>query len=484
MKKILSVWAIVLMVFALYGQPSSLYYMTNLRQTIYTNPARVSNCSCGFSFPALSAWGGIFSNPVTYSDIFGRTDTTYYIDLKNLANVLGDNNYLLFDARQDFWTFGFWIQDFYIHFSTSLVASGALNYPKSIFELLAYGNQAPYNNVDFSGLGLNTMAYEQTAINVGYKLMPNLTVGGALKFYRGLFNFATNSFTATASVDTSYTNNYPVTINASYDFNISGPFRMGYDTAGIFQFGVLHNPWEITPNNDTIFHLDSLKRILRPRNFGFGIDLGIVYKPIDQVELSASIIDLGFITWKDAGYSLSANADQVVFDGVDIFDTAKTQALIDTFLMQIQPNIDNSPYKKSLYTKVYLGAAYTPFSSLTLGLHYRGTHIGSTWFNVYTAGLYWNPGKWSFSLNYSIYPNSKNNLGAGMQLDLGLMQVYFLMDNISIPYFGLSYFTSSDVPPDQNKATLWVKNTSLINFMFGLNFKFGCKDRTDYGLLD
>ena len=35
------------------------------------------------------------------------------------------------------------------------------------------------------------------------------------------------------------------------------------------------------------------------RNPGFAVDVGVNYRPIDQLLLSASAVDIGFISWKD-----------------------------------------------------------------------------------------------------------------------------------------------------------------------------------------
>ncbi len=485
MKRVLIIFAIFLGVqFGLKAQPATLYYMTNLRQTIYTNPARMSDCSFSFAFPGLTLYSSLYSNPLNYSDIFSLNNSNgrFYIDFRKIASSLGQNNgTLLNENRISILNFGIRYRQWYFNFDYSVRNQNYFEYPKGLFDFLAYGNTGKYANVDLSGINLNTLLYTQKSFTVAYRPLRNLKIGVSLKLNHGLMNIQTNSFNVSAKFDTTETNNYPVTLVGDYNLNMAGPVRP-----------VLYNnklaivPTSSPVNDSGKVSVDSVMHMINSmKNSGLAMDLGIVYSPIKYVELSASIIDLGYIKWRTNATNLMAALDSVTFDGTDLLDSTKTQAIIDTIEQQLSPKLTYAPYKTSLYAKFNFGIALKPVYYLTLGFNYRATKLPSSWYNVYTLGAYLNPGYgWSFAMNYSWYPNSRKNIGMGMAFNLFGAQLYFMMDNISLPNFGISYFTNRNTPYTENSATNWVKQTQLINFMFGLNFHFGCYDRTDYGMLD
>ncbi len=456
------------------AQPSTLYFMTNLRQTIYTNPARMSDCSFSFAFPGLTLYNGLYTNSLRFANLFSydQNKQKYYIDLDKIDQSLADkNNSFIMDTRWSLLNFGFRYRYWYFHFDYSIRSQGYFGYPRGIIDFLAHGNTGQYSTIDLSDLSVNYMLYTQKSITIAYQLLRNLKVGATIKFNHGYLNARTNKFNLVANFDTAYNNNYPVTLVGSYDFNVSYPdFPQSiFLSTGRYSFTF----------NDSVFN------ILKSRNHGLSFDFGLVYQPIKQVEISASITNLGYIKWRENAKELFANLDSVTFNGMDVFDTTKTKALLDTIKSQINPKFKEGPYVTGTYKTLNFGLGVKPVNYLTLGFNYHGTKYGNVWYNVYTLGAYLNPGYgWSFALDYSWYPNSRKNIGAGFAFNLFGAQLYFMMDNISLPNFGISYFTNRNTPPSENSATDWVKNTQVVNFMFGLNFNFGCRDRIDYGLLD
>ncbi len=486
MKRVLIIIAIFLGVqFGLKAQPATLYYMTNLRQSIYTNPARMSDCSFSIAFPGLTLNSMIYSNPLNYSDIFSLNNSTgkFYIDFRKIASSLdGNNGNFLLNNRISLLNFGIRYRQWYFNFDYSIRNENYFEYPKGLFDFLAYGNTGQYSNIDLSGISLNSMLYTQKSFTVAYRPLRNLKIGASLKFNHGLMNIETKSFNINAKFDTSQTNNYPVTLSGEYNIYTAGPIRP------VLQDNKLAFVPTVSPADSTTGKVSAgsiMHLINSMKNSGLALDLGVIYNPIKQVELSASIIDLGYIKWRTNATNLYASLDSVTFDGTDLLDSTKTQAILDTIKMQLSPKLTYAPYKTSLYAKFNLGVAVKPVYYLTLGFNYRATKLPSSWYNVYTLGAYLNPGYgWSFAMNYSWYPNSRKNIGMGMAFNLFGAQLYFMMDNISLPNFGISYFTNRNTPYTENSATNWVKQTQLINFMFGLNFHFNCYDRTDYGMLD
>ncbi len=483
MKKIAIIFSFIIMGFSTFPQLATSYFMTNLRQSIYTNPARMQDCGFSFSLPLLNMQSSAYLSTLNITNLFSQDNTgKFYVDFDKLAANSADFNYLYNTNQLSFFSlgirFGF---PLYIHFDNSLKTNFYLNYPRGLVDFLSQGISPSNPRFSLTNLNIYSLIYKQTAITVGFKITKDLTVGASLKALTGLATINTKSLILDINVDTANNTNYPIDITSAYDLYYSGPVNFSYNdslvldtTSGLLALGAGAD-------------LNSIRNLLSPKNHGWALDLGFVYSPIKYVEISGSIIDLGYIKWKTNPREISHNETTFHFEGVDVInDTNATDQLIDTLKTLIAPTVADNEFTTSLNTRIYLGIAFKPVDYLSLGFAYQTIKLQpKNWMNIYHFSAAFNFGYgWSLTGTYSIYPHSYNNFGLGAALKLGFLQLYFLTDNLALPNFGLSYFTNRTTPPEQNSATLWLKKTQLVNFHFGINFNFGCKDRLDYGLLD
>ncbi len=457
--------------------------MTNLRQSIYTNPARMQDCGFSFSFPMLNLNTSLFLSTLNVNNIFSVDNAgQYYVDFDKIASNSADFNYLYNSNQISLFSFGVRIgYPLYLHMDHSIKASFYANYPRGLMEFLAQGISPSNPSFVLTDFNLSSTIYKQTSLSAGFKLTKDLTIGASIKRLTGLATFYTRSTTFNLTIDTANDANYPMNITTAYDFFYAGPVGFTYTDSLV----VDSNSALLAYSNNPSF--STLKSIISPNNHGWALDLGFVYKPIKYVEVSGSIIDLGYIKWKTNSKEISHQETSYYFDGLDILnDTNATEKFIDTLKTLIEPTVADNEFTTYLNTRIYLGVAVKPVEYLSLGFAFQSIKLQPrNWMNIYHFSAAVNVGYgWSLTGTYSIYPHSYNNFGMGLALKLGPMQLYFITDNLALPNFGISYFTNSNTPPDQNSATLWLKKTQLANFHFGLNFNFGCKDRLDYGLLD
>ncbi len=483
MKKILVLATIVFAIMQLgFSQQRSLYYLTNLRQVIYTNPARMSNCGFSMSLPATPIDVSLFSNPLKYNNLFSKDDEgTYYIDFDKIASSLQNTAYIDAEARASILGFGIRYRRWYFNYDYSLINQSFIYYPKSLFEFLSIGNSGQNNTVDLSELYVNQSLYFKSSLSAAYRLTRNLNIGLALNHYRGLASVNFNSFDFVANV--SQDQNYPLTITTGYNISFSGPVRFYYQGDSL-----VVNPVKFQKDS-THFYIDSIKNALTASNTGWGIDLGVVYKPFKFLEISASLLDLGYIKWKYMVTNFISPKKTVYFDGVDLLkaknDSSYINRLADSILQFTKPGLNHDLFKSSTYPKLNLGLALYPTQWAVLGFNYRAVFLPTAVLKSYNFALALNfMNGWTLAGTYTIYPDSYNNFGFGLATKLGPVQLYVLADNMSLANFGVSFFTNRNTPPEQNSATLWVKDSNLASLMFGINFNFGCFDRTDYGLLD
>lgn len=171
-------------------------------------------------------------------------------------------------------------------------------------------------------------------------------------------------------------------------------------------------------------------------NSGMGIDLGINYQLSPDLSLSASVIDLGQITWKnnlqsrvmDQNYPL----DHLTFDsqkGIIIKDEA------DTYKDELDfPDIppDTASFSTSLPMFVYAGVKYQVHPGFSVSITNRYAvikHLNYNSFSI-TANLNVNQ-KLSLSTGYSMIGDSRFNIPMALLHEGNFGQVYLGTDNLS-----------------------------------------------------
>lgn len=205
---------------------------------------------------------------------------------------------------------------------------------------------------------------------------------------------------------------------------------------------------------------------------GVGLDLGATYEPMDNLTLSASILDLGFITWGSA-IKAQTRTNQFEFDGFDnlsfMDDNENDPNSIDnqfeelfddlTELTRMNVEPEESRYRYSIPTTMILGMDYQmPFyQRLSVGL------MLYTKFNKYNP---WSEGR--FAVNYSPadffsmtvnYGVSKygHSMGWVLNLNPGPINLYFGTDNM------IGNVTPQYVPINRLNASVFM----------GVNYTFG-----------
>jgi hypothetical protein len=173
-------------------------------------------------------------------------------------------------------------------------------------------------------------------------------------------------------------------------------------------------------------------------NSGFGLDLGASYKVNDKLSLSASLLDLGIINWKDDVQNYTSNDIDYSFRGIniegflqdslDVFDE-----LVDSLNTVFEQDENNNAYSTSLQTRFYLGGRY----ELTKWLDVTGLFFSEVINKKYRGALHVGANakvnQWlSATLNYGYYGRSWSNVGIGLSLRGGPVQFFLSIDNIMV----------------------------------------------------
>ncbi|MFH2094448.1 MAG: DUF5723 family protein, partial [Bacteroidota bacterium] len=316
-------------------------------------------------------------------------------------------------------------------------------------------------------LGFSSMLYREFSLGASKKMNSKLTLGVKAKILFGILNAWTKADNFTFLTDE---DDFDYTLNGEYVLNVSQPFYaiadMDYDYEAdsmIFEL-------------DTLMDMDNpdVGKILMPwNNPGLALDFGAVYEYDSKLTLYGSLLDIGFIRWKNNPHTLKGNFD-VLFDGYDIThilqdDDSITQLYFDNWqdsmirLVNREYNTDN--YTTYLNPKIYLGGTYKINDMFTTGALWRGELWQHRFMTSFTlTGQVFVKRWFSGTLSYSVMNSTFTNVGAGAMFKVGPTQFYLVTDNV----FGF----------------IWPQAVRDINLRWGINLVFGCKKRTSETLIN
>lgn len=216
----------------------------------------------------------------------------------------------------------------------------------------------------------------------------------------------------------------------------------------------------VNTSGTTLLEDDEVAYVTNTKNGGFGIDMGGTYQLNEQISFAASIINLGFINWKEDTKSHTSNGSftfagienegLLTGGGFDIDIDQLTDSISDIFALEEEA----VAYTTTLPTQVYLTGNYqlatnTTASATLYSDFYQSFRRG------FALGIRQNVGRWlQAAATYSIQSRSYNNLGLGLALTTGPkgLQLYFATDNIV--------------------ALAAVGNAKVVNMRTGFNFVF------------
>jgi hypothetical protein len=178
-------------------------------------------------------------------------------------------------------------------------------------------------------------------------------------------------------------------------------------------------------------------------NPGFALDLGVSAKLSSNLELSASMIDLGFISWRRDITTFAENG-HYLFRGINMNTPTETNkppektdagglfvALYDSMRTSFYPNPATEKFSSVLPVKLYLAGEYKLNDQMTLGGVARLRLYNNLIHTSYTASLNAKISRnFAFSASYSLMESTINNLGLAAVFHIGNIQLYTVSDNI------------------------------------------------------
>lgn len=400
-KKIILGLVFVAFAFSLSAQRTGeLMYFSTLPQASKYNPANHGNNKLYIEIPVLGHLGmSVNTSGFAYKDFVNQHPVypdSLQLDFNGFADKLKDNNYVGFGMSTDLLGFGFTFDKVnHVSFNLSLNFESRFNFSKGLFDLITRGTDSQDRELDvFKDKLLDATSYLTAAFGYARDIDDKLTVGGNVKLYFGLMNITSKKTDVTVEFDGA-----TMATISNIDINTSNAFANWYMKSSSSGDGATFDDVEGVPSN--IF-----------KNKGFGLDLGATYKINDAMEVSASVIDLGWINWKSNSINVhSANPNtRVEFAGAETqYDNMGND--LDDYFNDLADSLKNSfdlvttkngGYSTAIPTKLYLGYSWNFFPNMYAQALYKGRIIAGTLENSLTLAYTYRMGSLQASVGNTI----------------------------------------------------------------------------------
>ncbi|WP_439130051.1 DUF5723 family protein, partial [Polaribacter sp.] len=255
-----------------------LYNFNSLPQTLLLNPGIENNYKYHIGVPLLSGFSAeLGATSFVPSNIFVADNLSFNDKVTTLLNRLKTSDYFKVNTQIEILNAGFRYHDktyFSFGFYEELDAIGY--YPKDVFTLVNKGNGAFLNkSFDISQLLYKADILGVIHAGITQKVNEKLTLGGRFKIYSSTLNIqSTNNY------GTFTTNEGNNNIYIHYLDNVN----VNLKTSGLV-------------SNDEYIDDPStyLKNTFFGGNLGFGLDVGFTYQINRQLQISGSLLDVGFV---------------------------------------------------------------------------------------------------------------------------------------------------------------------------------------------
>ncbi|GHV68402.1 hypothetical protein FACS1894199_15590 [Bacteroidia bacterium] len=433
----------------------TMYHMKDLPVNNQLNPAfQPLNGSIYIGFPALSSLSFnamLMGEGVSVGNI---------MDQKFKAMVTGKGDFAGGGFGLDYspLNFGFMVKDMYFTFDAKMKVNIEGRVPKDLQELIWFGNgnagtQSGHiktlgKELELAGLGVDATAYAEIALGFSKSLLANkqLILGGKIKYLQGIANVSfgldEGSFIKTDE------NTYEISALLKPKISAGGALSLGMKDKASVPFDSIMNSLTDAMNNIGI----------STGSRGVGFDLGgSWYLPWvgngRKLNVSASVLNLGFINWQGTTVEASENNKPLTFDGISMDGGSDfATGLMDSIQVNTKVTLKTAGERVWLSPTLYVGANYELFKYLNVGalFGYQFSKSGGT--PLYSVSLNTQKFMVNASLSYSYY-NGNNNVGLGLLLGKKYFQYHLIADNLL--------------------AAVDFKNAQNVNIRLGLGLLFG-----------
>jgi hypothetical protein len=428
-------WLLQMPVASCFAQTEqSLFFMKNVYQSSYANVANLPNYRVSVTLPGLGGLGlGLVNSGFDLKSVSRFQNDTTFIDGNKLVNGLGKYNLVAFNLQYDLFALRFRSRRTFFSFNVSDRFFFRFSYPKSLMELLWYGNTRFLGqNLAMNNLGVSSTFYREYGVGISHEA-GRFTYGGRIKLLQGFGNVSTSRSQATLFTAPTFDQ---LEVQSNLVVNTSGYDEKYYEDI----------------DQDKVVSL-----LTDFSNKGFGLDASLGYQATDALKLHAGVNNLGRIRWTRfvKNYTSQGTVD---FKGVELSAIAKDSVVdfdnyFDSVGRRFEFRESANAYSTGILANYFLSANYTFDPAFSLGgAVFMEYYFGFRPATTVAAQLALN--RWlEMNLTWSTQYRKYDLFGAAFMVKPGPFQFFLAGDNL----FGLF-----------NPA-----NVRSFNLRLGMNLVFG-----------
>ncbi len=407
-------------------QYNSLYWMKGIPQSSYGNPALAPQPNFFIGLPVISSLSlnmsnrGFMIGDVLRLDMYNE----YYWDNDNLLNQLKPNNHFHGSLHVDLLSFGLRHKDSYFIFQVTDRVELNVGYTADMAYLLVKGSDAYPSNMlpgDFIGLGTDYHHYREYAASYTRDWSPAITTGIRGKILAGLAHTAVNYESMHLQTDPSDGKrklHADILVNSS---NTSIPRILKGEELDDGHFANSSHAVDYLTNSN---------------NLGAAIDLGMIIRPTPSLHLGFSILDIGFIDWKEQAehVRITGASDFSGIDLQDMFEGGFAENFLnhaDTISYDFDLVALEGSYRQTLSPRIIASAAIDLSQRHQLALLTQGFYYNDRLYPSASISYYARPSHaFGIIMSYTVANMNYTNIGFGFNLNLGPLQLYAVSDNV------------------------------------------------------
>lgn len=399
------------------------HFQTEIVQRNAWNPAAMQDVDAQimlFGFQPFIGSSG-FSLKDALVEI-GGTDSLG-ISIPRIYEALDAQNIIRSDLELDW--FGFAIalkdQDMQIGLNFGSRVHSQVGYDRDMLGVLLFGNAAYIDQTIEVGPQVSMMAYSDLGLSAAKRFGEKFQVGLTLHYLNGALAINTPRHLASLYTAPEY---YQLDMELDYELNAALP------TVGVLdsiQQGVV-NTEDISVN------------VGFSQNHGFALDAGAMFRPLENLEISAGIQGLGAISWRKNAQKFVSRGN-FYFDGVEPQHTEDQPlferlvnldfaAVADSIMESYEVSISDGNFSMSVPMRLFVAANYSPVDNVQLGATLqRETFQGVSHSAIgLYGGLKFNHA-FSVGLSYGRDTEFGSMVGLHSHANLGPLQGYLSLEN-------------------------------------------------------
>jgi hypothetical protein len=389
--------------------------LTWVPQASYTDiTVRNNEYKTSVSIPVL---GSLQLNYFNSAFKYNRLVQNNTIDPNSIIPKLKKYNQLYSGGSIDLFALRIQKKNYTLQVSLRDVWTQRFVYTKDLANLIWNGNAAfAGSSANFNNVRFAANYYRELGIGVTKKVNDKFSVGIRAKLLMGIANVTTQQ-----SKSSLYTDPNGLVLNGHSDVTVL--------TAGVM-------------NSNQVKTSD----FLGLNNLGTALDIGARYNFSDKISVAGNLNNIGFIHWKKDVQNYRVNGDYN-YTGIAMKDSANIvnanwKNIGDSLGGIFKPKKDTKAYNSWLTPSLYLNGTYLVKKDLNVYVAVAMDFYHSLR-GAFTVGATQTIGKTiQATVNYTITPNSYFNIGAGIAVRGGPIQMYLASDNIVAVFdpYSVKYF--------------------------------------------